>query len=291
MPGSCGELVQGTLDDVHFHITCPVDLYATVQVKLVPGSGRVHGAQDCPKARRAAAIALSRFGSNSDAVLSVVSELPRGKGMASSTADVVATVSGIFAAFGSDVPPNTVADIALQVEPSDGLMYPGIALFDHRNGKARRVIGRAPPMHVLVLDFGGIIDTVAFNLTDRTAELQRLESRWRKAAALVENGIKSGSAEMVGEGATISSLAHQAILPKPQLDAVMQFGRELRSVGVNVAHSGSVLGLLFDGDRDRAEFAKAKALDRLPGLERVYLQRLVDGGAIVAGAPREITVP
>lgn len=289
VPGTCGELAQGLLDGVHFHITCPIDRYATAEVALVPGSGRAYGAADCPKASTAAAITLSRGGRHDvDAVLSVASRLPRGKGMASSTADVVAAATAVAVAAGLDISIDAVADIALEVEPTDGLMYPGIAFFDHRQGKARRLIGAAPAMYVLVLDFGGVLDTLAYNATDRTAQLRRLESRWKDAASLVETGIKTGSAELIGAGATISALAHQEILPKPQLDAVMRFARRAGAVGVNVAHSGTVLGVLFDGDRDRAENARLRALEALAGLEAVFLQRLVDGGTITENTHKEV---
>ena len=67
--------------------------------------------------------------------------------------------------------PATIAKIALKVEPSDGIMLPGIAVLDHRQGSIAKTLGAPPPMRVVVLDFGGGIDTLAFNGVNRDVAL------------------------------------------------------------------------------------------------------------------------
>ena len=59
--------------------------------------------------------------------------------------------------------PSQISEIALDVEPSDGIMLPDIALFDHREGRIARILGAPPLMRILVLDFGGNVDTQEFN--------------------------------------------------------------------------------------------------------------------------------
>ena len=55
--------------------------------------------------------------------------------------------------------PSQISEIALDVEPSDGVMLPDIALFDHREGRIVRILSAPPLMRILVLDFGGNVDT------------------------------------------------------------------------------------------------------------------------------------
>jgi len=285
-PGTCGELAQGLLDGEHFHITCPIDLYVTAIVELMAGPGRAIGPEDRPKALRGAEVTLDYLGEKGAyARLRLESPLPPGKGMASSTADVAATVFATALALGVHVTPGQVASLALRVEPSDGLMFPGIAMFDHRQGRALKLLGRAPAMRVLVLDFGGTVDTLAFNSVDRRAELQRLEPHWEEAAALITEGISQGNAALVGKGATVSALTHQQILPKPQLGSVLAFAHQVGAVGVNVAHSGTVLGILFADDPERVAYVATRVQSRLAGIEAMRCHRLVGGGIIPV--PRE----
>ena len=45
--------------------------------------------------------------------------------------------------------------------------------------------------------------------------------------------------------ATHSALAHQRVVCKPQLPALLELGKAFGAVGVNIGHSGTVCGLLF----------------------------------------------
>ena len=148
-------MINGT----HFLITCPIDMYSVATVEISRGDGGIRGPEDSPKACRAVQATLDFLGDTGvESRLSLDSRLPRGKGMASSTADVAAAVAATAAALCEELSSAQLAEIALGVEPSDGVMFPDIAIFDHREGRIARSLGRSPPMRVLILDFGGIVD-------------------------------------------------------------------------------------------------------------------------------------
>ena len=282
-PGSCGELAQGMLDGGYFLVSCPIDMYSTATVALSLGSGRVGAPVDAPKSRQAVELTLAHFGARDvDARLSLSSPLPRGKGMASSTADVSAAIAATATALGMepDMPPAQIAQIALQIEPSDGVMLPGIAILDHKRGSIARTLGVPPPMRVVVLDFGGGVDTLAFNGVNRDATLKCLQPEFREALALIEQGVRNGSAVDIGAGATRSAVANQHLLYKPQLDTVLQLAHDVGAVGVNTAHSGTVLGLLFEDDVALTENAVSKAWENLFGIQRIMNRRIVGGGVV-----------
>ena len=282
-PGSCGELAQGMLDGGYFLVSCPIDMYSTATVALSPGNGRVDAPVDAPKSRQAVELTLAYFGVHDvDARLSLSSPLPRGKGMASSTADVSAAIAATATALGMepDMPPAQIAQIALQIEPSDGVMLPGIAILDHKRGSIARTLGVPPPMRVVVLDFGGGVDTLAFNGVNRDATLKCLQPEFREALALIEQGVRNGSAVDIGAGATRSAVANQHLLYKPQLDTVLQLAHDVGAVGVNTAHSGTVLGLLFEDDVALTENAVSKAWENLFGIQRIMNRRIVGGGVV-----------
>ena len=278
-PGTCGELAQGELDGTTVMVTYPIDMGSTATVDLSDGAGCVEGPADAPKARRAVALTLEFLGGRHlDARLNLESSLPRAKGMASSTADVAAAIGATAAVLGTGIDPQQQAKLALAVKPSDGVMLPGIALFDHRDGRMAQSLGKPPAMRVLALEFGDEIDTQAFNAVDRRAELRSHATQFREALDLITAGLAGGDARLIGGGATLSSLANQAVLPKPQLDSVLSLGRAAGAVGVNVAHSGTVLGLLSAEDADRIGWAERQAWKRLSGLVAVHDCRVVGGG-------------
>ena len=225
-PGTCGELAQGVLEGRHFHVTCPIGLHATAAVELAPGRGRAWGEERHAKARRAVEETLRYLGrADLDATLRVSSPIPRGKGMASSTADVAAAIGATARALGAALDPWQVGQLAVRVEPSDGVMFPGIARFDHRDGAAVELLGPPPPMWVLALDFGESVDTVAYNAVDRAQGREALEPQWRSALDLIRAGVRSGDAGLVGRGATLATLAHREVVPAPRLGPVLRFRR------------------------------------------------------------------
>ena len=278
-PGTCGELVQGSLGGVDFLVTCPVDLYSTVEVRILDRSGSWHCPPGYEKTLRAVRETARRLGyPQAGGCIRVDSPIPRGKGMASSTADVAAACLATARALGVWLDPHAIADIALDIEPTDGLMYPGIALFDHRRGMLRQSLGMPPPLEILVVDTGGEVDTAGFN---RRSDLGRLnrdkEPAVREALALVAEGIKRGDPSLVGRGATLSAVAHQPVLGKPALEEVIALSREAGAVGVNVAHSGTVVGLLFDARENRLQEARAVLQELLNG-QPLLSCRVIGGG-------------
>ena len=147
VPGVCGELVQGMLDDDYYLVTCPIDYFSRVQVDLfLEGSPEVGppvvGPEDSPKAVAAVSATLAHLGRQElSARLAISNPIPRGKGMGSSSADVVAAIAATGLALDQELSPETVGRLALMEEPTDGVMFPGIALFDHRQGRADGRIG------------------------------------------------------------------------------------------------------------------------------------------------------
>ena len=284
-PGTCGELAQGMLDGILCMVTCPIDMRSVATVELWPGHpvipdfAGIHGPEDSPKARRAARATLDYLGAGDmQGRLWLDSPLPRGKGMASSTADVAAAIVATATAMGRELSPEQVAEIALGVEPSDGVMFPHVAVFDHREGRIARSLGQPPLMRVLILDFGGSVDTQEFNRADRDEVLKGLGPRMAEAVSLIEDGILRGDPLRIGRGSTVSAIANQQVLFNPHLEPVLDLSRGAGAVGVNVAHSGTVIGMLFPEDGALVERAAATAWQQLPGLQSALRCRLVGGG-------------
>jgi L-threonine kinase len=267
------------LGDHYFLVTCPIDFFARVRVELYQGGPQVQGPADCPKAAAAVRSTLAHLGRPElGARLTIQNPIPRSKGMGSSTVDVAAAIAATGLALGRELTAQEVGCIAVSVEPSDGLMFPGIARFDHRQGRDFELLGPPPPMEIVALDFGGQVDTLEFNGVDRRELWQSLSDEAAEALRLVRQGVQQGDPALVGRGASISARANQRVLFKPQLDRVLEFAQSVGAAGVNVGHSGTVIGVLLDARPRRGKSTYHQARRAFPNAETVQHFRLLGGG-------------
>ena len=245
-PGSCGELVQGTIAGSNFLVTCPINLYSEVSVSLSSDQSSLWSAGN--KTVEAVRKTLEYLGESFEGIeVRVASELPVGKGMASSSADIAAACLATALAAGRTLDIDEVCKIAVAIEPTDGIFSPGITMIDHVTGKTRHSLGEPPDITLAVLDAGGEVDTIDFNHRSDLAELNRnKEPEVLAALRLVEAGIQNRDSALLGAGATLSALANQRILFKPSLERIIEIAHSFGAVGVNAAHSGTVIGVLFD---------------------------------------------
>jgi L-threonine kinase len=164
--------------------------------------------------------------------------------MASSTADIVAACRATASALGRSLLPETISGIAGRIEPSDGLMYPGVVCYNHRACRLIEPLGAMPPLDILAVDLGGEVDTLAFNSRPKhysPAETKALQ----RAYDWVKAGLQTGDLALVGRAATLSGRINQRLLQKLPLEALIRIAEKRGAIGVNVAHSGTVVGLLF----------------------------------------------
>lgn len=279
-PGTCGELVQGTINGENFLITCPINVYSTVEICF----GHQHTC--CTKAKTRAAVnnTLAYLGNpTAELAITVHSELPIGKGMASSSADIAAACQATAQCFSRVLTADEIADIALAIEPTDGIFYPGIVMFDHVNGSIRRLLGDPPNLHIAVLDVGGEVNTLRFNQRNDLADLNASKEKMvEQAVELVTKGLRYGDSQMIGRGATLSAIANQTILYKPCLEEVAEIAERYGAVGVNAAHSGTVLGILFPTDELLKVSSCIAAVKMIcPGMTYLGTVKMISGGLII----------
>ncbi|HEY3373903.1 MAG TPA: hypothetical protein VGK02_02425 [Candidatus Aquicultor sp.] len=279
MPGSCGELVQGIIDSHDIHITCPINRFSIAHVRVKPRGG-LQAPAGLNKTADAVTKALELIGTVNSAEIEISSDLPHGKGMASSTADIGAALSALYMACERTVTERELAQIALAVEPTDGTLFSGIFAFDHINGEVCERISDAPPIDVIVLEPTAIVDTVTFNRAKETPMLDTYIVREAYEMAVV--GLQSLDIKLIGEAATISAVANQAILPKRDLQDVIDATKRRGALGVNVAHSGTVMGIL--AERGYAGRLLDKIAYLVPRTWDAYVVSVINGGAREATA-------
>ncbi|WP_199443664.1 GHMP family kinase ATP-binding protein [Umezawaea beigongshangensis] len=180
---------------------------------------------------------------------------PVGVGMGSSTSDLIAAVRAVADSYGTTLSPRTIADVAVRVETaSDPLMLDDRPLlFAQREGAVIEVLGdRLPPMVVVGCSTGGgaPVDTASLPADDYDDEELAAFARLRED---VRHAIGRRDPVLLGRVCTRSALLNQRRLPKTELPLLVEVAERTGAVGVQIAHSGNVAGVLFAADRAGAE--------------------------------------
>ncbi len=274
-PGTCGELVEGAIDGKTFQITCPIDIGSTIQINR-NGAGFP---KEFPKTAKAIELVATKLNLPvKELSFERDSKLLPGKGMGSSTADITAALLAAGRLAGKELSSKELASLALSIEPSDGIMFRGAVIFDCWEGQWFEELGEAPSLNILVVDPGGIVDTIAFNQADAFKYYNsRKEAQVKIALRLVKEGILEKDLEKIGRGATESALANQELLPKPDLPMLINWAKEIKALGVNVAHSGTVMGLLLATDGPHPEEIMTYLKKKKPEWDYCPT-RLINGG-------------
>ncbi|MFJ9813187.1 GHMP kinase [Streptomyces sp. NPDC101158] len=206
------------------------------------------------KATRAAVLAVTECARTAGlppcgGELRLTGDVPVGLGMGSSTSDVLAALRAVADAYAVRMTPGTAARLAVLAEKaSDPLMLDDArpVLFAQREGRVLEVLGPAlPPLLVVGCALGGgsPVDTLSLP----AAEVGDSEVRaWERLRGLLRRAVATGDAALVGEVATASARRGQLVLGHPEFDDLCAIARRAGAVGVQIAHSGAVAGVLFD---------------------------------------------
>ncbi|MBX7266330.1 kinase [Micromonospora sp. Llam7] len=243
--GTFGELLQGVLpDQVDFLVTMPIARWATATFELIASGGVSVTPAHKVKAARLTAAMLATFAPGAGGQLVLDSTIPEGKGLASSSADLVATARAVANALGVHLPDSGIEDFLREIEPTDGVMYPEVVAFEHRAVRLRARLGMLPPLTVVGIDEGGTVDTVAFNRIPKPFPAQT-RAEYASLLEILTTAIAVGDLATVGRVATRSAELNQQLRPKRCLTAMLDICAEAGGVGVVVAHSGTAIGLLL----------------------------------------------
>ncbi|MFC4496349.1 kinase [Streptomyces ovatisporus] len=273
--GTFGELLQGVLpeDGGDFLVTLPVARWSMATFRQDAGVGGI-GVRPAHKKK---ALQLARMIAEEErrpvrGVLTVSSVIPEGKGLASSSADLVATARAMASTLRTPMPPCRIERLLARIEPTDGVLYPAIVAFHHRAVRLRAVLGTLPAMTVVGIDEGGAVDTVAYNRIPKSFSTAQSHEYARLLDRLSYAVPRHDLAE-VGQVATRSALMNQPFRYKRSLDPMLEICRDVGGLGVAVGHSGTTLGILLDS-RDpsctRRAMEAAQACGERAGNVAVY---------------------
>ncbi|MGV8905207.1 MAG: GHMP kinase [Acetobacterium sp.] len=278
-PGTCGEFIQGWFEDNPCLVSCPINRYSTITIEEGPGN------EDFlkPKTKKMVAEIFRRYQipaiEKSHLHISMATEIPMEKGMASSTADISGMAAGLSEYFDLGLTPEEIGVLCTAIEPSDNLMFPKLNLFNHINGKVLKEFEGIVEADLLIIDFHGGIDTLTFNETQDDYSQKDLET-FAEIVLQFEKGVRGKSLKDVGEACTKSAFLNQGRLRKPYLEILTRMSQDLGGMGTIIGHSGTVIGIIYEkNDFPEIDFIKMlKKQIPATAYADIYYNRLIPGG-------------
>ncbi|TAN00060.1 MAG: kinase [Rhizobiaceae bacterium] len=276
-----GELLQGVFEDEdgHLHrglVSLPLASRQSLVTFWPHDSGGIRTRpRGRGKAARAAALALDHLGySGAAGDLTIESSIPIGHGYGSSTSDVVATMRAVAAGVGATLRRSTFCRLAVAAEgASDAVAYEDqVVLFAQREGYVIEHFGDAFPPLIVVGFSDGVSPINTLRLQPARYDSEEIEL-FRVLRGLTYRSIRQQDARMLGRVATTSARISQRHLPKPRWDSMLQLAEAYGALGIQVAHSGTLFGILVDPEMPKAvghATALAKAVEDL-GFKRAQI--------------------
>ncbi|WP_132343289.1 GHMP kinase [Photorhabdus luminescens] len=278
-PASCGELIQGWVLGGEKLISCPVNWFSEVSV-----TDGVPGKDERPRMRQMVKIVLAYFGLSVEMArglrISFTSTIPVAKGLASSTADIAATALATARYLGETVDETTLAGFCVQLEPTDSTLFSQLTLFDHQTGKTQIACDWQPPIDILLLESPATLITADYHRLNRHPTLLENAAMLEHAWKLFCQAVATRNCLRLGEATTLSAQANQKLSVKPAFDSLLELVERSGIYGLNVAHSGSVVGLLCDRRHHDVEYLcwwlKHRGITRF--YPRQHLLTMIPGG-------------
>ncbi|MGX7025171.1 GHMP family kinase ATP-binding protein [Vagococcus hydrophili] len=244
--GSCGELIQGYVDDVPYLVSCGIKLFSYVTISE-EGSQKSQIGKKAIKASRLVEDYLNIPKEKQRRLkIAIQSELTKSKGMASSTADIAATIYGTALFYGIDLAKKEIAYLCVQIEPTDSVFFDSMTLLDLKKGRVMDISQWFPDFLVLMLEPNKGINTQKHHTSKNELLAKEQSLQFREVYQTYYEAVKEKELARLGEAATKSACLNQEILPKPYFKEILLVKKKFDSVfGVNVAHSGTVVGILL----------------------------------------------
>ncbi|MCC0661648.1 cobalamin biosynthesis protein [Clostridioides sp. ZZV14-6154] len=279
-PASCGEFVQGIIDDEEYLCSYAINMYSKVCIEEKLKDINLGGY----KSRIAIEKVFEKFNlpkkDTKNISLNINSKIPVGKGMASSTADIGATIKATLSLIDKDLNSEEISKLAAEIEPTDSIFINKNSIFNPLNGTVIKYLGNITNAKVIILEPNKVLDTMKIRMRKDYSKL-KIENKEtiKKSFALLEEGLKKDDLSLVGEACTLSSLANENIEKKEYLNEIIKISKLYGAYGVNIAHSGTVIGILIDklmNDKKLIDVLYESNINSV--YNKIYTLDIIDGG-------------
>ncbi|MBF0779546.1 MULTISPECIES: kinase [unclassified Granulicatella] len=246
--GSCGELFQGIVDGQELLISYHINQKNSV-------IWQVDNSTDQSLSKM---IEAKQFFSNHEPLnLKRFCNLPVGKGCASSTADIISTLQIMAQLKQAHLSAEDTTRLCAKIEPTDSIAFSQWTAINPLNGEVKEHFDWEPRLYVYMLEPLDTIDTLTLPRMSESAYYDKVASQ--QLYQHLQQAIKTKDLAYLGDVSTQCALLNQVRLPKAYLFELIRFVHLEKLLGLNIAHSGTVVGLLLrEKDVSRVDELEAK---------------------------------
>lgn len=240
-PGSVGEIVQGNLHGTDVLASCPINLYTKVRIFE---DSCINNYYRNSKTYKFMFNMLKRWGYevfSETLKIYINSQIPIGKGFASSTADLCALYNALIKLFKRRFNERELMEECIKIEPTDSILFDKMTLFDYKNGRFKKTIGEYMEFYVLIFEGKTRINTVEFNKKDLP--------KHKDISDLIPNlieGVREKNLKKLAFCSTESIIRNQHRLKYNFLEDIISIMNKVNGIGILGAHSGNCLGIILD---------------------------------------------
>ncbi|MFL0268654.1 kinase [Candidatus Clostridium radicumherbarum] len=267
-PGSIGEIIQGSAQGQDILVSCPINLYTEVKVFE---STKPNNKYKYEKSAVFLNNIITSWGYESyekTLDFKICSEIPKGKGFASSTADLCALYYALLKLFNKQFNEVELIKECIKIEPTDSILFKEMTMFDYKAGSFYEVLGRYLKFSILVFEGSNIVNTIEFN---KRAILP--QKNIEDLIPALKKGLIEKDIRKIGTVSTESIIRNQHRLRYDFLEDIIEVSSNYGGLGVIGAHSGDCLGIIFE-DEEKMNYVKRH--NKYKDAYKIYTVNTVD---------------
>lgn len=240
-PGSVGEIIQGNMGGIDVLASCPINLYTKVRVFE---SSCTHDYNKNYKSAKFMSNMLKRWNCEKfigELNIDIYSQIPIGKGFASSTADLCALYNALLRLFKRKFNEKELIEECLRLEPTDSIIFKEMTIFDYKRGAFKKTIGKYMEFHVLIFEGKTRVNTIEFN-----RKVLHGHKDISDLITLLMEAVGETNLTKLAYCSTESILRNQHRLKYDFLDHIFSIMSRIDGLGIIGAHSGNCLGIIIE---------------------------------------------
>lgn len=242
-PGSMGEILQGKLQGMDVLLSCPINLFTKVRVFECNDAIKKYDYKKSNVFMKNILEAWDYKNYYDNLDIDIISNIPIGKGFASSTADLCGVYHSLLKLFKKDFNEQELIRECIKIEPTDSIVFNKLTIFDYKNGIYSKTLGSYKLFYILVFEGNNMVSTIEFNKQVKEP-LETVDN----LLELVLKGINE-DIKYIGEAATESIIKNFKRLSYNIFSEVNRIREKTGGLGIIGAHSGNALGIIYDDER------------------------------------------
>ena len=248
---SYGEILQGrTTNGEDFLVSLPCDLYSTCFIEY-DSANNDDNVVFCDKLKAQTLIEYCIeyseyfFGFRGCFKVSINSNIPVGKGMSSSTADLCAALRALSKLAGCELKCEDFSELIKLIEPHDPVFVSTCCVYNHRSGKLIKNLEYIPQVSILSVDGKKMVDTLEYNQSV-TFDLKDQKFYDESLASLID-AFNFRDDQKIFNISSMSALKFLKNKNDPRVDLINWAHKKKNTgfLGVVIGHSGSCIGFVF----------------------------------------------